>query len=505
MDKLKLQSNFERKLPSVNIITKKLKNGLILNHIKSDFPGIFRVELIVRVGTLCEKPNEIGFAHFIEHLMSFFPSKKYPDSIYNQRKLNSKGIEINAWTDPNTVGYYMYGNEKYKDYMIDMIMENYKSPVLDSKVFEQERNAVIAELSNIINSGEYELEQLSDYIMYTDTNLAFTIEQELDNVKKNATLDNIMSFRDRYYEPEYISIIISSDMSDSNANKFLTFIEKKWFQKQPETQKTPKNYKKSSFGRKITYIPPQITNNIVIYNTLEPNQQEEVQEKLKCPEVLPKSGIIHIPTHIEDDISLLFRFPINIDYFDDDKVYIDALSSILSRGLSSRLYYALRTTLGAVYNVSASAYYDEVNKRFSHFDITTVTKKGKVKNVFDYIIIELEKLINNESEYITNDELSNYCDNVELENIKLTNMRSPSKMLDIYKPNILWGKPIKPLEEYIRSKKNLSIGKMKRVAKMIFCPDNLFIFYCCNESILLTENNNNIHYTMNLSCIKQKL
>ena len=490
---------------SVNIITKKLKNGLILNHIKSEFPGIFRVELIVRVGILCEKTNEIGFAHFIEHLMSFFPSKKFPDSISNQRKINSKGIELNAWTDANTVGYYMHGNEKYKDYMIDMIMENYKNPVLDSKVFEQERNAVIAELSNILNSGEYELEQLSDYIMYSDTNLACTIEQQLDNVKKNATLDNIMTFRDRYYKPEYTSIIISSDMSDYDANKLLTCIEKKWFRKQPETRKIPKNYKKSSFGRKITYIPPQITNNIVVYNTPEPLQTEEEQLNIKCPDVLPKNGIIYIPTQIENDVSILFRFPINIDYFDDDKVYVDALSSILSRGLSSRLYYALRTTLGAVYNVSASAYYDEVNKRFSHFDISTVTKKDKIKNVFDYIVVELEKLINNESEYITSDELSNYCDNVELENIELKNMRLSSKMLDIYKPNILWGKPIKTLDEYMKAKKNIKIDKLKRVAKKIFCPDNLFIFYCCDENILQTENNNNIHYTMNLSCVKQKL
>ena len=100
-----------------------LDNGLVINHINTKCKGMFRMEIIVRAGSNDETKEQIGFAHFIEHLMSFFPCDVdgWRDSVRNQHEFTSRSIQLNAWTEPNTVGYYMNGLEQYSNLIINII------------------------------------------------------------------------------------------------------------------------------------------------------------------------------------------------------------------------------------------------------------------------------------------------------------------------------------------------------------------------------------------------
>lgn len=487
------------------IISKILKNGLVINHIKSNCPDTFRVEIIVRVGALSETREEIGFAHFIEHLMSFYPSKKWPNSIINQREINSRSLLINAWTEPNTVGYFMEGLEKYRDLMIHMIMENYTDPYLDKEVFEQERNAVIAELSNIINDNNYNIENMIEYVKHRDTNLGYSIEFERENVKNNATLDNIMTFRDKWYRPEYTSLILTSNLEKEDAEGLINGIEDIWF-KIDNRKSKPKNYGKnlqdlnafkSNFGyTKITYIPFPEQQEIIPLEQEQskPLEQEQVipleQEQQVIPleqrttiRNLPTSGIFY--TECSGDETLIeIHFPLDFTLFNDKIYTLDLVETILSQGLGSRLYYALRTNLGAVYNVSTDSYLDPINKKFSYFSICTQTHIDNIKNVLDYIFIEIEKMITFDDDYVTKQEWSQYLDKINIKEAINSCKNSSSKWLDYYKPYLLWGQEIKTLDETYKIQRNLKESQLKKFCKRLFDIKKIAIFYTAKEEVL---------------------
>ena len=134
-----------------------LKNGMIVNFVNTTCDESFKIEMVIRAGSLDEEPEQIGFAHFIEHLMSFYPSKlpeplkerlgsDFPNSVENQNELDGMGVLSNAWTSERTCGYFMEALSEYRETLIDLMFKNYTHPYLDKEVFEQERNAVINEL-----------------------------------------------------------------------------------------------------------------------------------------------------------------------------------------------------------------------------------------------------------------------------------------------------------------------------------------------------------------------
>ena len=495
-------------------ITKVFKNGLVINHICSDFPGNFRIELIVRAGAQDEKVNEMGLAHFIEHLMSFFPSGKYPSSIENQQSLNSKNVNLNAWTEPNTVGYYMESNEKHTGLLIDMMLENYINPVLDPKVFEQERNAVLAELSSLINTSSYGTDQAIDFVNFPNSNLSFTTQFEHDNVKNNATLENIMEFRKRLYKPEFTSIILVSNRDKKEAESLIECISKKYISKMEKTAKcSPKNYNNnnlSKFGNytRITITEPdvyEIKDNEEIPVAEVINEYDNNNEKELITKLFPKSGIYYTdPGGEMSNVNITFRFPLNIDYFETEKIIaLEFLEMILSRGLGSRLYYALRTNLGAVYNVNVEVYTDPRTKDFSCLIISTETTPEKIKDTFDYILIELANLVNNENieNYITENEFSQYTDSIEDDENNSKHSMNSYKWLNFYKPYLLWGKKAPSTEDIFIMKRGITTEKIRKVANEIINPYNMQVFYTGTEPYLKTENNKGCHFEVNVDDI----
>lgn len=440
-----------------------LKNGLVINHVKSKFPGIFRIELIIRAGALDEKKEEIGFAHFIEHLMSFFPSKKNPNGKTNQKELTKRSININAWTEPNTVGYYMSGLDIYTDFMIDMMLENYINPVLDETMFEQEKNAVASELTTLINDGDYPITQVIDFIRFRNTNLSYTVDYEKENVVENATIGNILNFRNRLYGRDYTSIIITSNFTEGKVDKLIdTIID---FVHTNDTR-NPKNYGKSTKKSLLKY-----------------------GNELKT---IPTTGIFYVTDGEKNKIGnkseakLQIAFPLEFDYFDDRIFHLSLLETILSNGLGSRLFNKLRTQLGAVYHVGSDSHYDPRCKNMSSIIIETSTTKDKLLEVYDCIINEISKLT---SEFITDDEIKHYCGYIEMWHIYEKQTLNDTSMLDYYKPYLLWGKTPRSLEYIYKLKKGLTKKELQKTAKEIFDFTKMSVFYTCEDNVLIQTNN----------------
>lgn len=474
----------------------KLNNGLIIGHVYTPCKDLFKIELIVRAGSMEEKNDEIGFAHFIEHLMSFFPSDWWPDSIQNQQELTRRGIKMNAWTSESTVGYWMEGLEKHSKLLISLMLRNFTNPEPpDIKIFKQEKNAVVSELYSIINNAWYNLEQMIEYVKYKGTNLAVTVEYEKNNVKDNAKTTNVMSFRDRLYKPELTTILINSN--NDNIEDLIKDIIDKHFPEcyNMKTPVEPKNYcnfkgndcikwkrNYQSFGNILDPIT-KIFNGFTGTNFPKKSKNEKK----------PKFYYIH-PESETDTVKIEIHFPIPFDCFDDNIYPLFFIETILSNGLGSRLYYSLRTNLGAVYHVFSGSSIDPMDNKLSYFVIETETSKKKSKKVIDYILHELEKLISfNDSNYISDIEWDNYRDIVEMSDSINKCSKNHEKYYKFFRENLIWGKPMYTMEQVIEKRKGIKKETIQQIAKEIFQPEKMQIFYSATEPVLLSKKNKDIH------------
>jgi predicted Zn-dependent peptidase len=461
-----------------------LKNGLIINHFHTDFKDMFRMEIIIRAGSLDEQNDEIGFMHFLEHLMSFFPSESRPDSLRNQHELGNRGIDCNAYTSTNTVRYYLEGLSTYQDLIIEMMMDNYvckfENPKIFDNLFKQEVNAVVSELYRIIDDNDYTLASLINFISFPDTNLAFTTDYEKDNVKKNATIENVLALRNKWYIPEYTSIMIISNHTGRQFKKLVDNISRVYF----PNQNSNKIVKPKRFG---TLSP--------ISSPLSPPLSPTLSSPLyKFYYIKPKSN------SDSGTVNIHIQFPLDITVWDHENYALTALSFILTSGMSSRLYFALRSHLGAVYGVESEVALDTLDKKFGTFYIHVETSINKAPIVFDYILSELQQLLDEE---ITDNDIIKYRETITVE---YNHLKDSKSFMRDYEESILcltWGHKLRYIDEIYKKKMNVTKRDILNVANKFLIPKNMVVFYSSDKQVLLNNSNKNTYLEVDFKKIRK--
>ena len=168
-------------------------NGITFKHVYSNC-DLFNIEIVIKSGMINENHLQVGYTHILEHFMSFFTSNKYPDAHFNYQLLNKWGMTSNAWTEENTCGFYVEGSNDYFMDIIDLMLNSYVFPFIDSKHYQQEQEAVVRELNKIKDDIWYNLIYQLQCYEYPGTAFEYDIDYEQQNVK-NATLEKIMNFR----------------------------------------------------------------------------------------------------------------------------------------------------------------------------------------------------------------------------------------------------------------------------------------------------------------------
>ena len=442
-----------------NTIT--LDNGLKISHVYNKCK-LFRIEMIIRAGMLDETKKQSGFAHFIEHIMSFFTSNKYPDSLMNQQKMNYVGFETNAWTTEVECGYYITGNIKHFINAVDLIFQNYIDPTLDKKIFEQEKSAVIRELTKITSDAWYVLEDMIQNVHYKGTVLENnSVYWERENIKKNAKIENILEFRHVFYRPEITNVIITSSHSNQELIELCNDINKVYFQSDHKVRKKNK-----------VQIPKQL-------------ESRTLTQKSRMH--------YYTPSDIEDTYRIHITFPIPFGFFNlRNTATLEYIENILTGGMGSRLYVAIRSILGAVYNIESYAYFNFKDSGYNYFTIETETNEEKFIAVCDLILIELGILT---TEFIEHNEMEEKKNLDQVENEYNLCSSSFQKHAEFYKPFLTWGteaEHIPTLSQWLKIKKSVSYNDILSVSKMVFNDEKMNIFYSGKKPLLKYKGN---HFT----------
>lgn len=235
-------SNNEKILP-YPIIQKKLANGLNVVTVPFASPGLAAFYIVVRAGSRDEiERGKTGFAHFFEHMM-FRGTDKYPSEKYSAI-MKSTGASANANTSLDRTIYHMTGNAEKLETMFDIESDRFQNLKYSLQGFKTEAGAVKGEYTkNSANPYVQLNEKVSETAFTRHTYGHTTMGYFNDVVDMPNQYDYSLEFFNRFYRPEYTTIIVVGDVTAANVNA----LAEKYFG----------NWKRGTYVSTISTEPPQ--------------------------------------------------------------------------------------------------------------------------------------------------------------------------------------------------------------------------------------------------------
>lgn len=200
------------------IFQHKLDNGLNVVTVPFDSPGTAAFYTVFRVGSRDEVEQGVtGFAHFFEHMM-FRGTDKYSKEEY-QTVLKSTGASANANTSLDRTVYHMTGSKDKLDLMFEIEADRFMNLNYSEHGFKTEAGAVKGEYTKNYASPYQQIYEMSrntafDKHTYKHTTMGFFD----DIVDMPNQFDYSKIFFDRFYRPEYATIIVVGDVEAEPVN-----------------------------------------------------------------------------------------------------------------------------------------------------------------------------------------------------------------------------------------------------------------------------------------------
>lgn len=194
-----------------------LPNGLQVVVIPTDAKDVVALQIVMRVGSRNEvEEGKSGFAHFFEHLM-FRGTAKYPAAAADEM-LKKAGVDSNAWTSLDQTVYHKVFLKEDLAQILDYEADRFMNLKFAEPEFRTEALAVLGEYNkNSANPARKMNEVLADTAFtahtYKHTTMGF-----LEDIKAFPEgFDYAWTFFDRFYKPEYATIILVGDVLPKEA------------------------------------------------------------------------------------------------------------------------------------------------------------------------------------------------------------------------------------------------------------------------------------------------
>ncbi len=200
-------------------------NGLRLITIPTDYPNVVSLFIVVATGSRNEiEPGKSGFAHLFEHMM-FRGTPSFPPAKYNEA-LKTAGAASNAYTTDDHTAYHTTFSKEDLEGILRMEADRFQNLSYSPDVFKTETLAVLGEYNKNSASPTSKLfEVLRDTAFdrhtYKHTTMGFLKDiQDMPN-----QFDYSRKFFDRYYRPEYTTIVVAGDV---NPEQTRALVAKYW-------------------------------------------------------------------------------------------------------------------------------------------------------------------------------------------------------------------------------------------------------------------------------------
>jgi len=232
-----------KKILPYDYVQEDLPNGLRLITVPTDYPNIVALYIVVQTGSRNEvEPGHTGFAHLFEHLM-FKGTEKIPSSQYDDT-LSRIGAASNAYTTDDYTCYHTVFSKEDLDTMLMMEADRFQNLKYSLPEFKTETLAVLGEYNKNSSNPLSKLnEVLSDTAFTTSTYKHTTMGFLKDIQDMPNQFEYSQRFFDRYYRPEYTTILVIGDAKPKATRQM---VDKYWGQ-----------WKRGSYKPDIPVEPPQ--------------------------------------------------------------------------------------------------------------------------------------------------------------------------------------------------------------------------------------------------------
>lgn len=207
-----------------------LPNGLKILTAYSDIP-VVDVELWTRTGYRYERPDELGYAHLLEHML-FTGTKKRPTPYSLNLEIEKRGGSFNASTSQNYVFYEMQMMQEDTEFMCDILSDIVLNSKIDPKRLENEKKVVLQELRQKQENHRDFFSRFNSKKVLPNHPMSNNI-LDTEQTTKNATSKKLREYLKRNYRPDQSALVMAGRIEHAQAVK----LAKKYFGKWKKTNK----------------------------------------------------------------------------------------------------------------------------------------------------------------------------------------------------------------------------------------------------------------------------
>ena len=191
---------------------KILPNGLKIIVVPTGFPNIASIQIPVQTGSRNEvEPGKSGFAHFFEHMM-FRGTEKYGKDKYND-VLKSIGADNNAFTTDDYTTYHTLASAEALETIMDLESDRFMNLKYSEEAFKTEAGAILGEYNKNYSSPFltiFEKLRNAAYTVHTYKHTTMGFLKDIMDMPNQYQYS--LTFFDRWYRPEYCTVLIVGDV-----------------------------------------------------------------------------------------------------------------------------------------------------------------------------------------------------------------------------------------------------------------------------------------------------
>lgn len=337
-----------------------MQNGLWVRHQEMPTP-LIALTLHIKGGSSLENKNEIGIAHFLEHMV-YKASEKYPSEELISGLIEREGAFTNAFTSYDRICFYIHTLANL-ELMFDILSDGLLRPLFRDEDIAVERGAVLQEIAEGVDDPDRMLSKLYGKMIWGEHSFGGDILGTAEQVSA-LNRDDFRNYYQRCFTPQNIVLCTSGGASAEEVFR-LAF---KYFCN--NTKVTGNRMKLPDVD--YSYAPPARLSLL----------DKELEQIKCCLGILPQEWISHKSIHKAKRIAA------------------GLLSNILGGGLSSRLFGTIRSKRGLVYYIRSGI---SVYENSGSFWIDFGTSPSNLLPAISLIFKELDHLLKNG---ITADELA---------------------------------------------------------------------------------------------------
>lgn len=163
-----------------------LKNGIRIVHKQVQNSKIAHCGFILDIGSRDEDANQLGLAHFWEHMAFKGTENRRSFQIIN--RLDNLGGELNAYTTKENICFYASVLNVHTNKAIDLLTDITFKSIFPENQIEKERNVILEEMAIFQDAPEDAIQDELDQLIFTGHPLGINIL---------GTKESVRSFRQR--------------------------------------------------------------------------------------------------------------------------------------------------------------------------------------------------------------------------------------------------------------------------------------------------------------------